>query len=84
MMKFYMSKLHPKHLAWLLPLCLSGLMSGCISALNLILSKGFIEGLFAIWLKAWILSWLMAFPLILIFMPLVKGLLFRFVIKNNA
>ncbi|MQW92700.1 DUF2798 domain-containing protein [Acinetobacter wanghuae] len=72
-------KFHPKHLTWLMPLILSGIMSGAISCFNLFLKLGWVDGFFSIWLHAWSLSWLMAFPLILIVLPLVRNTLMKFV-----
>lgn len=76
-------KFHPKHLSWLMPLCLSGIMSAAISGYNMMLNKGFIDGFFFLWLKAWSLSWLIAFPLILIVLPVVRGFLMKFVYTPN-
>lgn len=45
-------KIHPKHLTWLMPLMLSGIMSGSISCFNLLLNKGLVDGFFGIWLHA--------------------------------
>ena len=72
-------KIHPKHLTWLMPLMLSGIMSGSISCFNLLLNQGLVDGFFGIWLHAWSLSWMMAFPLILIVLPLVRKFLMKFV-----
>ncbi|MFW1753267.1 DUF2798 domain-containing protein [Acinetobacter wanghuae] len=72
-------KFHPKHLTWLMPLILSGIMSCAISGFNLFLKLGWVDGFFSIWLHAWSLSWLMAFPLILIVLPLVRNTLMKFV-----
>jgi len=51
-----MAKIHVKHMSWLMPLFLSGLMSGSLSCFNLFV-------------------WLIAYPLILIFIPLVRKVL---------
>lgn len=72
-------KFHPKHMTWLMPLMLSGIMSGAISCFNMLLNKGFIDGFFSLWLHAWGMSWLMAFPLIMIVLPQVRNTLMRFV-----
>lgn len=72
-------KIHIKHLNWLMPLLLSGLMSGSISAFNLLLNKGLVHNFFQLWLKSWSLSWLIAFPLIMVFLPLVRKFLMQFV-----
>jgi hypothetical protein len=78
-MKSNFPKFHPKHLTWLMPLILSGIMSGAISCFNLLLNKGLVDGFFSLWLHAWSLSWLMAFPLILVMLPLVRKFLMQFV-----
>ena len=83
-MNIHWKKLHPKHLNWLIPLCLSGIMSGAISCFNMIINKGFVEGFFMLWLHAWSLSWLMAFPLVLMVLPIVRRLLMRYVVSTNA
>ncbi|NHC04419.1 DUF2798 domain-containing protein [Acinetobacter sp. 187] len=72
-------KFHPKHLTWLMPLILSGIMSGAISLFNMLMNKGLIEGILGIWLRAWGMSWLVAFPLIMIVLPLVRNFLMKFV-----
>lgn len=72
-------KFHPKHMAWLMPLILSGMMSSTISMINLLKSVGWVDGFFQIWLKSWLISWLIAFPLILIFLPIVRKILMNFV-----
>ena len=78
------SKCHPKHLTWIMPLCLSGIMSGSISFLNMLINKGMFEGFWVLWLKTWSLSWLMAFPLILIMLPLVRRFLLKFIIAKPS
>lgn len=40
-----------KSIDWLMPLLLSGIMSGVISAYNTIKSLGFIEGVTIVWLS---------------------------------
>lgn len=82
-MKLLSLKLHPKHMAWLMPLILSGIMSGAISFFNMLLNKGWIDGILSLWLHAWSLSWLMAFPLILVVLPLVRNFLLKFVVKSS-
>lgn len=68
-------KMHPKHMTWLMPLMLSGLMSGTISCFNMLLNKGFFDGFWMKWLMSWFISWLIAYPLIMIFIPLVRRFL---------
>ena len=82
-MQNHLPKIHPKHLAWLMPLFLSGIMSGAISCFNMIINKGLVDGFFSLWLHALSLSWLMAFPLILVVLPLVRRFLMLFMAKPN-
>ncbi|TCB50925.1 DUF2798 domain-containing protein [Acinetobacter sp. ANC 4779] len=70
-----MPKIHVKHISWLMPLFLSGLMSGSLSCFNLFINKGLMEGFIYKWITAWSLSWLIAYPLILIFIPIVRRFL---------
>ncbi|NLJ50865.1 MAG: DUF2798 domain-containing protein [Alcaligenaceae bacterium] len=65
-------KLPGKTINWLMPLILSGMMSGTISGFNTVMNLGFAEDVFYKWLKAWSVSWAIAFPLILIFAPLTR------------
>lgn len=67
-----MSKIHVKHMSWLMPLFLSGLMSGSLSCFNLFVNKGFMPSFVEKWLLTWAMSWFIAYPLILIFIPLVR------------
>lgn len=76
-------KFHPKHLNWLMPLILSCLMSGSISFINIVLNKGFFDCFAIVWIKTWGMSWLIAFPLILVFLPLVRKFLMKFVELPN-
>ena len=78
-MKKNLPKFHLKHLNWLMPLILSGIMSGAISCFNMLLNKGWSDQFISLWLHAWSMSWLMAFPLILVVLPLVRRTLMKFV-----
>lgn len=82
-MSSLIQKFHPKHLAWLMPLILSCLMSGSISFINILLNKGYFDGFAIVWIKTWGMSWLIAFPLILVFLPLVRKFLMKFVALPN-
>ncbi|MBP8064369.1 MAG: DUF2798 domain-containing protein [Acinetobacter sp.] len=72
-------KFHPKHMTWLMPLILSGIMSGAISCYNMILNLGLVHNFLELWLFAWAKSWLLAFPLILVVLPIVRNTLLKFV-----
>lgn len=62
----------PAKYAGVMPLLLSGLMSGTISMLNLWKNIGWFDGFFSQWLGIWLFSWLIAFPTVMIFLPLVR------------
>lgn len=62
-----------------MPLILSCVMSGSLSCFNLLMNKGLVDGFISIWLHTSALSWLVAFPLILVFIPLVRKFLMQFV-----
>ena len=67
-------KLPAKFALLLMPLLLSGLMSGTISMINLWKNIGWFDGFFMKWVGIWLFSWLIAFPTVLIFLPLVRRL----------
>lgn len=59
---------------------LSGLMSGVVSAIATLRSAGWTETVVSLWLNAWAMSWLIAFPVVLIVAPMTRrlvGLLVR-------
>ena len=64
-------KIQAKHLSWLMPLFLSGLMSGSLTGFNLFINGQLLDG----FIFKWFVSWLVAFPLILIFIPFVRRFL---------
>jgi hypothetical protein len=63
----------PKRFATLLmPLILSLLMTCVVSLISVLKTGGLQPELLTIWLKAWGLSWLVAFPVLLVVLPLVR------------
>ncbi|MDO5667612.1 MAG: DUF2798 domain-containing protein [Alcaligenaceae bacterium] len=72
-------KLPPKSIHWLMPLLLSGLMSGVISAYNTLKNLGFIDGVTAIWFNNWTQSWMIAFPLVMVVLPLLRRVVGRMI-----
>ena len=58
--------------AWVMPLLLSVIMTCIVSLISTLRSVGLAPGLPAIWLSAWGLSWLFAFPTLLLILPLVR------------
>jgi Protein of unknown function (DUF2798) len=55
-----------------LPFVLSVLMSGIVSGIATVKSLGFVSGVAMQWLGAWGTSWLVAFPTLLLILPLVR------------
>ena len=72
-------KLPAKYAAVLIPFILSFLMSGLISLINIIHNIGFVEHFAAVWISAWIFSWCIAFPAVLILLPIVRRITARLV-----
>lgn len=67
-------KLPAQYAAWIMPLLLSGLMSATISMLNLWKNLGMIDGFLSKWFSIWLFSWAIAYPTVLIFLPIVRRL----------
>lgn len=55
-----------------MPLLLSVLMTFVVSAVTTLRSIGLAPGFLHIWLSAWALSWVIAFPTLLLALPLVR------------
>ncbi len=55
-------------------LLLSGMMSFIVSGISTIIGRGFNAGLPLNWLLAWLPSWAIAFPAVLVVAPLVRRL----------
>ena len=66
------SKLPARYNAVAIPLCLSFVMSGIVSLVAMLRTVGFEDGLLGLWLHAWGASWCVAFPTVLIVLPLVR------------
>ena len=65
-------KLSAKWANIFVPFILSCLMSGIISLINLLRNIGWYEGFIDLWLKNWMISWSMAFPIVLLLLPWVR------------
>lgn len=72
-------KLPFKYVNFVLPFILSCLMSGIISFVNLAHHLGWVDGLFHLWLSSWLFSWCIAFPTVLILLPIVRRITACFV-----
>ena len=65
-------RLPARYAAFLNPLVLSLLMTFIVSFISTLKSLGLQPGLPAVWLTAWGLSWLVAFPTLLLVLPMVR------------
>lgn len=69
---FGFAKLPAAYAALVMPLLLSILMTFVVSAVSTLRSIGLAPGFLYIWLSAWALSWIIAFPTLLFALPLVR------------
>jgi hypothetical protein len=67
-------KLPARYAAIVMPFLLSLLMTCLVSLISTARSVGFTAALPPLWLGNWALSWLVAFPLMLVVLPFVKRL----------
>jgi hypothetical protein len=67
------TRLPARYHAIVLPLILSFFMTCVVSLISTLRSVGLIEGVVPLWLGAWGLSWAVAFPLLLVVMPLARA-----------
>lgn len=51
---------------------LSGMMSFLVSGISTLRAIGLADGFFGIWISAWLPSWLVAFPAVLIVAPVAR------------
>lgn len=58
--------------AWIMPLLLSILMTCVVSLISTLKSIGLSPQLLSKWLGAWGISWLIAFPVLLLLLPVVR------------
>lgn len=65
-------KLPARYAAVISPLALSLLMTFIVSLISTLKSLGFHPSMPGIWMVAWGLSWLVAFPTLLVVLPIVR------------
>ena len=53
---------------------LSALMSFLVSEIATFRNAGLVDGFFTIWVGAWLPSWLIAFPVVLVVAPIARRL----------
>lgn len=69
-----MKKLPPKAMHIVMPFILSIFMSAIISFVSTVKAIGLAPDILLSWLKAWGLSWVVAFPVLLVVLPVVRRL----------
>ena len=70
---FGLRKLPAGYAGIVMPLLLSILMTFIVSLISTLHSIGFGRGLVQVWMGAWGLSWIIAFPTLLLVLPLVRS-----------
>ena len=56
-------------------------MSCVVSGVSVLTTAGFVDAIFALWMTAWLKSWVIAFPSLLIIAPLVRRCVDKLAIK---
>ena len=79
---FRMAILPAAYSALVMPLLLSILMTFVVSAVSTLRSIGLAPGFLYIWLSAWALSWIIAFPTLLLALPLVRRVTAALVMRD--
>jgi hypothetical protein len=67
-----LKRLPPHYNGIVTPLVLSMLMCCVVSGISTLRSVGLVPGAFSVWITSWGLSWLVAFPTLLLVLPLVR------------
>jgi hypothetical protein len=72
-------KLPARYNAIAVPLLLSLMMTCIVSGIATVNSLGLVDGFFGKWMQAWLYSWLVAFPIMLFVLPVVRRIVAVFV-----
>ena len=65
-------KLPARYAGFVMPLLLSIFMTAIVSLVSTLRSVGLVDGIVALWLGAWGMSWLIGFPTLLLVLPVVR------------
>ncbi|ENX23715.1 hypothetical protein F892_00317 [Acinetobacter vivianii] len=76
---FHFQKIPNRYATVVLPLFLSIIMTFIVSCISTLRSMGLEQFSTLIWLSAWGISWLIAFPVLLLVLPMVRKITFLFV-----
>lgn len=72
-------KLPASAASWILPLLLSLAMTCIVSLVSTLVNVGLVPQTLRLWLSAWAFSWVIAFPSLLVMLPVVRRLTLRIV-----
>ena len=67
-------KLPARYAAVVMPFFLSVIMTCIVSLISTLHSVGLSRGVLMLWMTAWGLSWIIAFPTLMLLLPLVRRL----------
>ena len=65
-------KLPAQYAKWVMPLLLSVIMTCIVSLISTLNTVGFVAGAARLWLRSWGWSWMFAFPVLLLILPVVR------------
>ncbi len=71
---FVFRKLPARYATVVMPFLLSGLMTCIVSLISTLRSVGWAQGIAELWLGSWGISWIVAFPVLLLVLPFVRKL----------
>jgi len=64
---------------FVMPGITSFFMSGVVSMISLLINVGFVTDIFRVWPGSWLISWMVAFPVIVFVLPLSRKIALCFV-----
>jgi hypothetical protein len=70
---FRLHKLPARYAGLVMPLLLSIFMTFIVSLISTLRSIGLVDGVVHVWMGAWGLSWIVAFPTLLLVLPVVRS-----------
>jgi hypothetical protein len=73
----------PRFAPFVFGFILSGLMSFLVSGISTLRAVGPVTGFPTLWLFAWLSSWMVAFPAVLVVAPMTRRLVARLVKPQN-
>ncbi|CAL4869980.1 hypothetical protein MMA231_04278 (plasmid) [Asticcacaulis sp. MM231] len=78
-----LTKLPSKYATYIMPLLLSVMMTFVVSAISTFKNIGFAHNFASCWMAAWSMSWVIAFPTLLLALPLVRRLVAVIVVTSR-